>query len=91
MSSKNILELYNDLPDPREDNKRHLLIDIITIVICVSICGAEKWEDIAAFGQAKEDWLRKYLELPHGIPSKDTYRRIFALLDPKEFNKRFFE
>jgi len=91
MNSKNILELYDDLPDPREDNRRHLLIDIITIVICASICGAEKWEDITAFGQAKENWFRKYLELPHGIPSKDTYRRVFALLNPEEFNKRFFE
>lgn len=91
MKSKNILEHFGDLPEPREDNKRHKLIDIITIVICASICGAEKWEDIASFGESKEEWLRQFLELPHGIPSKDTFRRVFALLDPHEINKRFLD
>jgi len=65
MKSNNILEQYNGFPDPREDNKRHLLIDIISIVICASICGAEKWKDIATFGKAKENWLRKFLKLPN--------------------------
>jgi hypothetical protein len=73
MKSKNILDHYNDLTDPREDNKRHLLIDSIAIVICASICSAESWEDIVIFGQAKETWLRTFLTLPHGIPSKDTF------------------
>lgn len=91
MRTKNIIDHYNDFPDPREDNKRHLLIDIFAIVICASICGAEKWEDIAEFGRAKETWLRSFLELPHGIPSKDTFRRVFATLDPEEFNRRFSE
>jgi predicted transposase YbfD/YdcC len=89
MGSKNILEQYTDLPDPREDNKSHYLVDIITIVICASVCGAEKWEDIATFGRAKEGWLRRFLLLPHGIPSKDTFRRVFSKLDPGEFNRRF--
>jgi len=57
MKSKNILDHYMDLTDPREDNKRHLLIDIIAIVICASICSAGSWEDIVIFGQAKETWL----------------------------------
>jgi len=91
MKSKNILDHYNDLTDPRKDNKRHLLIDIITIVICASICSAESWEDIAIFGQAKEAWLRTFLKLPHGIPSKDTFRRVFAALDAEEFNGQFFD
>ena len=90
MASKNILDHYIDLNDPRKDNKQHLLIDIIAIVICASICSAERWEDIATFGRAKEDWLRKFLELPHGIPSKDTFRRVFAALNPEEFNRSFF-
>lgn len=89
MNSKNILEHFSELGDPREDNKRHQLLDIITIVICASICGAEKWDDIEAFGKAKERWFRKYLELPHGIPSHDTLGRVFALLDPEQFNRCF--
>jgi hypothetical protein len=55
------------------------LIDIITIVIYASICGAEKWDDIEAFGKVKEPWLRKFLELPHGIPSHDTFARGYRL------------
>jgi len=89
MNSKNILEHFSELDDPREDNRRHLLGDIITIVICASVCGAEKWDDIAAFGKAKESWFRKYLELPHGIPSHDTFARVFAMLDPEQFNRCF--
>jgi predicted transposase YbfD/YdcC len=77
------------MPDPREDNRRHLLIDILVITICASLCGAEKWEDIEAFGRAKEAWLRKFLALPHGIPSHDTFARVFALLDPAALNERF--
>ncbi len=77
------------MPDPREDNRRHLLIDIIAIVICASICGAEKWEDIEAFGKAKEKWLRTFLSLPHGIPSHDTFSRLFTKLDPQILNERF--
>jgi hypothetical protein len=91
MESKNILDHYNDLTDPREDNKRHLLIDIIAIVLYASICSAESWEDIVIFGQAKETWLRTFLKLPHGIPSKDTFRRVFAALDTEDFNRRFFD
>ena len=68
-----VLEQFTDFPNHREDNKRHNLIDIIAIVICASVCGADKWEDIAAFGEAKEQWFKSFLELPHGIPSKDTF------------------
>ena len=89
MVSKNVLEHFNELPDPREDNSRHKLIDIITIVLCASICGAEKWNDIEIFGIAKESWFRKYLKLPHGIPSHDTFGRVFSLLDPDQFNRCF--
>ena len=89
MSSKNILEYFDDMPDAREDNKRHQLLDIIFIVICASICGAEKWDDVEAFGKAKRSWLGKFLELPHGIPSHDTFARVFAMLDPEALNRRF--
>ena len=72
MDSKNVIDHFSDLGDPREDNRRHLLIDIIVLVICASICGAEKWDDIESFGKSKESWLRRFLRLPHGIPSHDT-------------------
>jgi len=89
MDSKNIVDHFGDLPDPREDNRRHLLIDIIAIVICASICGAEKWDDIEVFARAKEGWLRRFLTLPHGIPSHDTIARVFARIDPQALNERF--
>lgn len=89
MYSKNIVDHFGDVPDPREDNRRHLLLDIIAIVICASICGAQKWDDIEAFGRAKEAWLRRFLTLPHGIPSHDTIARVFSRLDPEALNERF--
>ena len=90
MESNNVLEHFRDFPDPREDNRRHMLLDIIAIVLCGCVCGAENWDDIEAFGIAKQEWLASFLELPHGIPSSDTYRRVFARLDAQEFHKRFF-
>jgi predicted transposase YbfD/YdcC len=89
MASKNIVQHFGDMPDPREDNRRHQLIDIIVIVICASICGAEKWDDIEAFGKSKEGWLRQFLTLAHGIPSADTFARVFARIDPQALNERF--
>ncbi len=90
MTSKSIIEHFRDMPDPREDNRRHLLLDIIVIVICASICGAEKWDDIEAFGKAKESWFRRFLTLPHGIPSHDTIARVFSKLSPEHLNERFY-
>jgi len=66
---------FATLTDPRTDHTlRHKLLDIITIAILAVICGAEGWTDMEAFGKAKESWLRQFLELPHGIPSHDTFR-----------------
>ncbi len=66
MRTANIIDHFGSMPDPREDNRRHKLIEILFIVICAAVCGAETWNDIEAFGKATESWLRKYLELPHG-------------------------
>jgi len=78
--------------DPRIGNaKRHKLIDIFTIAICAVICGADNWSDIELFGKNKRAWLKKFLELPNGIPSHDTFGRVFALIDPEEFRRRFIE
>ena len=81
---------FSVLSDPRIDrSKKHNLIDVLFIAICTIICGGEGFTDMEEFGEAKEIWLRKYLELPHGIPSHDTFRRVFAILDPEAFGKCF--
>jgi predicted transposase YbfD/YdcC len=85
-----LVEHFAGLSDPRmERTKEHSLLDIIAIAICAVICGAEGWTDIEAFGRAKEAWLKQYLALPNGIPSHDTFGRVFARLDPEEFEACF--
>lgn len=86
-----VSKYFNRLSDPRKDNKRHKLIDIITISICAVICNADNFNHIAEFGRAKYQWLKKFLELPHGIPSADTFERVFARINPDEFKKCFIE
>ena len=86
-----IVEHFAELEDPRRYNRRHKLLDIVVIAICAVICGADSWEDIELFGKSKEGWLRGLLELPHGIPAHDTYRRVFAVLDTEQFHNCFME
>jgi predicted transposase YbfD/YdcC len=81
---------FDDLPDPRIDRcKHHLLLDIITIAICAVISNADGWLDIEAYGRAKEAFFRQFLDLPHGIPSHDTFGRVFARLNPVAFQQAF--
>jgi predicted transposase YbfD/YdcC len=81
---------FGDLADPRIDRtKDHYLVDIVTIALCAVLCGADNWVDIETFGQAKEAWLRTFLALPNGIPSHDTFGRVFARLDPVAFQHCF--
>jgi predicted transposase YbfD/YdcC len=81
---------FGDLPDPRVDRcKHHKLLDIVTIAICAVISNADGWTYIEAYGRAKETWLRQFLELPAGIPSHDTFARVFAKLDPIVFQRCF--
>lgn len=82
---------FGTLTDIRTANKQHLLIDIITISICAVICGASTYEQIVAFGKAKFKWLDTFLELPNGIPSHDTFGRVFSIIDPREFQNSFME
>lgn len=85
-----ISEHFNNIDDPRiERRKLHKLIDILTISLCAVICGADTWEDIELFGESKHEWLKKFLELPNGIPSHDTFARVFARLAPEQFQKSF--
>jgi predicted transposase YbfD/YdcC len=81
---------FADLIDPRgERSRRHELLDIIGIAICAVISGAESWTAIEAYGHAKYDWLSRWFGLPNGIPSHDTFRRVFCLLDPEVFQRSF--
>ena len=78
------------VPDPRRPGMcDHNLLDILIIAVCAVICGADEWQDIEDFGHCKENWFKTFLELPAGIPSKYTFRRVFCLLDPVAFETCF--
>jgi predicted transposase YbfD/YdcC len=86
---KKVKDHFVDVEDPRSDNASHHLIDIITIAICALICGADGWVEIETYGNAKLWWFQHFLELPHGIPSHDTFGRVFAVIDPQQFRESF--
>ena len=83
--------VFADLTDPRIEtaNKLHKLTDILVIATCAVIAGADTWEEIAEYGRRKQDFFRRFLELPNGVPSHDTFERVFAKLDPDAFADRF--
>jgi len=87
-----IEEHFRKVTDPRIDRrKEHKLIDMIVIAICAVICGAEGWTDVENFGNSKLLWLKSFLELPNGIPSHDTFGRVFSMLDAQQFQLAFYE
>jgi predicted transposase YbfD/YdcC len=85
-----LIEHLSELDDPRCPGKvEHRLIDLLVIAVCAVIACAESWEDIALYGRSKQDWLRRFLALPNGVPSHDTFRRVFMLIDPDAFEACF--
>ena len=87
---RGVLRYFSTLEDPRTNQgKRHTLADMIVIALCAVICGADGWVEVERFGLCKLQWFRTFLDLPHGIPSHDTFGRVFARLDPDQFERCF--
>ena len=83
---KTIVECFEGLPDPRMNRTReHKLVDILVIGLCSQLTGGEGFSDMEVFGQGKLGWLKRILELPSGIPSHDTFNRVFSAIDPHCF------
>jgi predicted transposase YbfD/YdcC len=81
-----LIEHFKDLPDPRVKGRTdHDLMDVLIIAVCTLLCGGTGFDDMADFGRAKEAWFRTFLTLRHGIPSHDTFNRVFAALKPEAF------
>src|SRR4051795_13470405 len=90
MSIESLVRHLGVVEDPRCQGKiEHRLIDILVVAICAVIACAESWDDIALYGRSKLAWLRTFLDLPNGIPSHDTFRRVFMLIDPDAFERGF--
>jgi len=88
-ASGGTLRFFAGLPDPRAHNVIHKLHDILVIAICAVICGADGWTEVEEFGRSKQTWFKTFLDLPGGIPSHDTFGRVFAKLDPDAFERCF--
>lgn len=91
--SESFLQHFETIKDPRADNhnRRHNLVDVFVITILGTICGANGWNEIYDFAVAKKNWLASFLDLPNDIPSHDTFRRIFMLINPEDFEQAFIE
>jgi predicted transposase YbfD/YdcC len=85
-----ILHYFRKLKDPRREERcRHTLQDIIVIALCATIAGAQDWQEITTFGEKRHDWLKRFLKLPNGIPSHDTFERVFDRINPQAFQNCF--
>lgn len=85
------MRFFNRLADPRAANVRHPLTDLLVTALCALICGAGGWDDIADFAKAKASWFATFMDLRHGTPSADTFRRVISRLDPDAFERCFMQ
>jgi predicted transposase YbfD/YdcC len=87
---QSLVKHFQDIPDPRvERPKKHQLLDVLVIAILAIIAGSKGWEDIENYGLSKQKWLEEFLALPNGIPSDDTFRRVFEFINPEKLNHCF--
>jgi predicted transposase YbfD/YdcC len=85
------MRVFDTLPDPRATNVRHRLIDLLAIALMGMICDADGWEDLEDFARSKASWFATFMDLPHGVPSADTFRRVISRLDPQAFEQCFVQ
>ena len=89
---ESLFERLREIADPRREHQKfHSLYEILVIAICAVLCGAEHWTEMEEYGEAKREWLATFLDLKHGIPSHDTFRRVFILLDAIELKSVFVD
>jgi len=84
-----LLRFFGDLQDPRRHNIRHLFTDLLTIAIVAVLCRSDDWDEVVIWAKANLDWLKSFLSLPRGVPSADTFERLFARIDPRAFERCF--
>ncbi|MDT8953912.1 ISAs1 family transposase, partial [Aeromonas caviae] len=90
MAQKSLLDYLESIPDPRNQAKcSHILSEVVFMAICAMMCGFDTWSEITLFAQEREPWFRRWLRLPGGIPSHDTFNRIFATLPPASLKSIF--
>ena len=91
-AGQSLWDPFSYVTEPRvERTKEHRLVDIIVIAVCAVICGAANWVEIELWGQENEEWLKQFLDLPNGIPTHDSFGRVFARLDETAFQNAFID
>ena len=88
--NSSIFEHFESLDDPRQAGKvKHSPLNIFTITLCATLCGADNWEEVEEYGRAQEKWLSGFLEFTNGLPSHDIFTRVFSLLNPESLRSLF--
>lgn len=90
LASPSLLAHFSEVPDPRINRRKYQeLGEVFVIGVCALLCGGESFNDMEDFGEAKQDWFKSFLKLASGIPSHDTFNRVFSAIDPRQFLECF--